>query len=354
VTPKLMALLSRESAFDPTPLPADLAALHVPFDHLTGKAETEAALHTATNGNGRIALVGPMGSGKSSVLANVFHADRGFAPIQVSVAPEQDETVTDPGAFAQHVVRVVSAWATEADMLLPAEREQLLRAISDHTVLPSRNTSLKAGIALQLPWLAKAELARELRTELRTSENSSRSAVEYLTALGRMFSLIRTVELMPVLVIDDSDRWMRRGQPRPDIIAAFFGRIVRELANLELAFTIAVHKRYLVLDEYRENTAGILNARIDLPRLTRDDQLTRILDHRILLHAREGSVAEVLDQEAMQRLWAFYTGEGELSLRKTLQIAHTALSDASRAGHDKIGPELIDAALAAWPPPQRA
>ena len=228
----LLALLSRESAFDPTPLPTDLAALHVPFDTLTSGHETEGALRAAAHSSGRVALVGPMGSGKSSVLAHVFQPDEGFAPIQVSVAPEHEETVTEPGAFAQHVVRVVSTWAADVEMLSEKEREQLLRAVSDRRVLPSRSAGTRGGIAVQLPWLAKAELARELRSELQTSEGIARSAAEQLAALSRMFGLIRTVELTPVLVIDDSDRWLLRGEPRPDIVAAFFGRIVRELSNL--------------------------------------------------------------------------------------------------------------------------
>lgn len=350
----LLALLSRQSAFDPTPFPADLAALHVPFDRLTRSTTTETALHAATETNGRVALVGPMGSGKSSVLSHVFQPDRGFAPIQVSVAPEQEQTVTEPGAFAQHVVRVVSAWAAEVEMLSQSEREQLLRAVSDRRVLPSRSAGFKGGIALQLPWLARAELARELRSELKTSEAIARSAVEQLTALARMFSLIRTVELTPVLVIDDSDRWLLRGEPNTEIVSAFFGRIVRELANLEIAFTVAVHERYLTLDEYRDGTAGILNTRIDLPRLSVPEQLAQILEHRIALHIGEGSADCIFERSALRRLWEFYAADGDFSLRKTLQIAHTALSDASRAGHDLIGPELLDAALAAWPPPGRA
>jgi hypothetical protein len=353
VSTALLARLSREGAFDPTPLPADLAALHVPFDELLGQPETEATLAAAAVAKGRIALVGPMGSGKSSVLAHVFQAERGFAPIHVSVAPEQDSTVTDPGAFAQHVVRVVGAWAAEVEMLEPSELEELLHAVSDRRVLPSRRTTHRGRIALQLPWLARAELARELTRELKTSEELSRSAVEYLTALERMFRLIRTVELTPVLVIDDSDRWLRRGEPRPDIVAAFFGRIVRELANFALGFTVAVHERYLELDEYRESTVGILNTRIDVPSLTDGDQLVRILDHRVELHATGHSTLEVFDVAALQRLWVFYLGEADLSLRKTLQIAHTALSDALRVEQEQIGPALVEAAVAAWSPPHQ-
>jgi hypothetical protein len=162
--------------------------------------------------------------------------------------------------------------------------------------------------------------------------------------------LIRTIELQPVLIIDDSDRWLRRGEPRPDIVGAFFGRIVRELAELETSLAIAVHEHYISLDEYRDNTVGVINTRIDVPELTEEGQLTRILDHRVqVMGGGEGS-AEILDAEGLARLWQFYADECGRSLRKTLQIAHTALSEAARAEADHVGLALIESSIAAWEP----
>lgn len=66
---ELIAALRSEAAFDPTPLPEDLAALHVPFDQLLGDERVERGLRDAARAAERIAVVGAMGSGKSSVLS---------------------------------------------------------------------------------------------------------------------------------------------------------------------------------------------------------------------------------------------------------------------------------------------
>ena len=167
---------------------------------------------------------GAMGAGKSSVLSYALTTANGFAALPISVAPESDETVTDPGAFAQHAVRVISTWAAEVEMLAGDARDELLRAVADSQVLPSRSKQSHAGIALQLPWIVKGELARDIRRELEPAIELERSAVEHLEALKRLARLIRAIKLEPLLIIDDSDRWLRRGEPRPEIVGAFFGR----------------------------------------------------------------------------------------------------------------------------------
>lgn len=347
---ELIVSLRREAAFDPTPLPEDLAALHVPFDDLLGDRRVETALADAGRAAERIALVGPMGSGKSSVLSYTLTSECGFATLPISVAPESDDTVTDPGQFAQHVVRVVSVWAADLEILSAKERDGLLRAVADRRVLPSRSTQTHAGIALQLPWLAKGDLARDIRRELEPAIEADRSAIEYLEALRRLTRLVRAVELEPLLVIDDSDRWLRRGEPRAEIVGAFFERVVRELARLEIGFAVAVHETYLALPEYQRATPGVLSARIDVPRLSAPDQLERIIDHRVRAFTGSRRPEPILDQDALARLWEFYGADADNSLRTTLQILHTGVTEAAQGGHDAVRGGTIEAAIAAWLP----
>lgn len=283
----------------------------------------------------------------------IMSHERGFAALPISVAPEDDLTVTDPGRFAQHVVRVISAWAAEVEMLSGEQRDELLRAVGDTRALPSRTKQTRASIALQLPWLAKGEIARDIRRELQPAVELGRSAVEHLQTLDRLTRLLRAIELRALLVIDDSDRWLRRGTPRVDLVAGFFGRVVRELAGLNIGFAVAVHERYLKLDEYRETTAGVLSDRIDVPALLRSEQLMTLLSHRIAAFAGAGSAEQIFDGPAIERLWEFYATEADASLRKTLQIAHTALTEAARDELESIGRPLVEAAIAAWPPPER-
>lgn len=344
---ELILALRREAAFDPTPLPQDLAALHVPFDRLLGEPRVERALAEAARAADRIAVVGSMGGGKSSVLAHTLTHGNGFAALPISVAPEHDETVTEPGAFAQHAVRVVSTWAAEVEMLSEEDRDKLLRAVSDTQALASRSRQTHAAFTVQLPWLVKGELARDIRRELETGAELRRSAAEHLEALKRLTRLIRAVELEPVLVVDDSDRWLRHGEPRRDLVAGFFGRVVRELAELQIGFAVAVHEHYLELDEYRETTPGVLSARVDVPKLTEPEQLAAIIAHRIRAFGESG---ELLDEGALARLWEFYEGDGGHSLRVTLQMVHTAVAEAALAEYGYVAAGLIEAAIAAWMP----
>jgi hypothetical protein len=347
---ELIVSLRREAAFDPTPLPEDLAALHVPFDELGGDGRVERALNEAAQAAERIAVIGTTGCGKSSVLSYTLTAERGFAALPISVAPESDETVTDPGNFAQHVVRVISTWAAELEVLSPEQRDHLLRAVTDQRVLPSRAKQTHAGIGLQLPWLVSGELARDIRRELEPAGEVGRSAVEYLEALRRLVRLVRTIELEPLLVIDDSDRWLRRGEPRGEIIDAFFGRVVRELADLEIGFAVAVHETYLLLPEYQESTPGVLSSRVDVPRLTATEQLERIVDHRVRAFVGDEASEQILEEEALIRLWEFYEVEADHSLRTTLQILHTAVTEAAQGDHEAVRASMIEPAIAAWVP----
>lgn len=66
---ELILMLRHRAALDPTPLPEDLAALHVPFDELLGHSRVERALSEAAAAAERIAVVGAMSAGKSSVLS---------------------------------------------------------------------------------------------------------------------------------------------------------------------------------------------------------------------------------------------------------------------------------------------
>lgn len=119
---------------------------------------------------------------------------------------------------------------------------------------------------------------------------------------------------------------------------------------METGLAIAVHEHYLALDEYRDNTVGVINTRIDVPGLTDKAQLRRILDHRVQVVVGGENSTEILDADGLARLWQFYTDECGRSLRKTLQIAHTALSEAARSEADHVGLALIESSIAAWEP----
>src|SRR5438876_11698559 len=73
-------------AFNPTPIGDELVRAYVPFDELLGNSRTEAALERAMAAGTRVTLVGPTGSGKSSLAEWVLGAPGTYAATRVPVA----------------------------------------------------------------------------------------------------------------------------------------------------------------------------------------------------------------------------------------------------------------------------
>ena len=128
---ELLARLQGAQAFDPAPKQNELHLYHVPFDELTAGEDAEASLSRAIRSSERVAVVGRGGQGKSSLIAHATRARAGIAPFRVPIFVERDETITDPRAFAQHLIRTLTTSATQSGLISPEQREAALRASSD-------------------------------------------------------------------------------------------------------------------------------------------------------------------------------------------------------------------------------
>lgn len=342
-----IAELREAAAFDPTPHPAMLSRLHVPFDDLTASQETEARLQSEIRSGGRVALVGGMGAGRSSVLAYSIQPKFGFAPLPISVAVEDDATVTEPGRFAQHVIRVVRGWAAEAELLSRKDRSAMKKAsCGDQSATTVRRSTVSYGLTVQVPWLIRGHIARDVHRDLEAAASSGQSASQYFDALRRLMAIITTIDLTPVLVIDDSDRWLYKERPRAEIVEPFFGKVIRELASTQARIVVATHAHYTALDEYQSAVPGVLNSQIKVPPLTSRNQIARILMHRI--ETLIGNRHSIFEPAAVDRIWAFHARVANGNLRKTLQIAHTAIAEASMTGVENIGVNAVETVAAAW------
>src|SRR6185503_7092625 len=128
---ELLMSLQGAQAFDPAPRQNELHLYHVPFDELTAGDDAEASLLRAIRSSERAAVVGRGGQGKSSLIAHATRARVGIAPFRVPIFVEPDKTVTDPKAFAQHLIRTLTTSATQSGLISPEQREAALRASSD-------------------------------------------------------------------------------------------------------------------------------------------------------------------------------------------------------------------------------
>lgn len=343
----LLETLDDLRAFEPTRRFEDLGDFHVPFDRLTGSSQTEAALRGMAEHQGKVALIGPSGAGKSSVIAAVLgplaeELPPRLVPIRIPVAAASAETVTSPGAFAQHLLQVVIRYSSE--LLTVEERRALEGASADQLARtgPERSHRISAG-APQL--IVDVGLASEVRSGAEQSVVEV-SAGRVLEAMARFLEVFRAHDREPFWIIDDSDRWLRvGGEDQPAIADEFFRRIVSMLAReVDCGFVIAVHDEYLGLGGYRE-AKPLLSRMITLP-LPEDAvaALTSILDHRLTLFEAEAGCDDLFDRAALELLAARY--RDDRNLRNVLALVNRATQLACTDRAEVIGPDLVRTAQA--------
>ncbi len=146
--PTLNQLLDAH-AFDGSPLHVDMPAYHVPFDD-RGRTGTESGVVRAAGSAERIAVQGPIGCGKTSLLRYALDdADSSLAPVWVSVAFDDDAVILDPRRFAAHLVQSIVRDAERARSLSESQRSAILSAAAAKRPLPASERRLGAGPAVR-------------------------------------------------------------------------------------------------------------------------------------------------------------------------------------------------------------
>ncbi len=340
-------------AFEATHRFEDLDLYHVPFDELTGRPDTEAVLARMAARAGRIAVLGASGSGKSSVMASVLgpfseELPARVVPLRIPVAVESDETVTQPRAFARHLISVITRWASP-ELFTSAQRESLELAAADRRRRLGRQRYRKFSLGTP-GWLADARFATEVKAAGEDIEAHS-SATDAIFELGRMIELFRAHDLEPLIVIDDSDAWLRVPDwDRSELAAGFFTEIVTMMAkDVSCGFVIAVHDEYVELPAYKQRR-NLLSTTVSIPRFepAAGAALVRILAHRMSVHEVPGHVGEVLDDGAVAALEAYYLGGANASLRNVLSVVDRALQHACSDRSEQITKQLIGQSVSEW------
>jgi hypothetical protein len=343
-----LAEIVERSAFDSTPRFEDLWRYHVPFDELAGRRSYERVVAAAARRGERIAVIGASGSGKSSLMSFVsgpLEAD--IAPIRVPVRTESDAVVTNPRAFAQHVLAIVARRSREANQITDRERTELMADIADRVITRPRQRVVKATFSLPA-WLVHfGSLAAEVSSVSSSDAGFDRSGAEVLEQLGRVLELVQRARLFPVLVIDDSDGWLRlEGDDidRSQVASQFFRQTPRFLAELPCSVLFGVHNQYRELSGYRE-AADLLSLQVELPILDADG-VHRVLAERLNLHCPHVSLGEAFEPAALDILVTHYRGRGAGSLRRVVRLANTAVHLALAEDADIVTEPLIESALA--------
>lgn len=345
---EVLAALLDANAFVPSPLFDDLLGCHVPFDDLVPGTRVESALGEKARRGRAVALVGPSGCGKSAVSTFVLgDVTSDFAPIRAPVFYETKETILEPSRFARYLLQRLLAAAESVAAITSAEKAQLLIDASERVTTPTKTIGHKAGVGVELPWLLKADAAREVSAIIGGAD-LERSTDDVLGTVDRVIEVLYANGLVPMIVLDDTDRWLRIGETdRRELVAAFFGTIVRMLAERGCGLVVAVHESYFGIEEYRVGTRGFLTESIRLPALNSTEQLASILRHRVALQIESASLADVFDEGVVANCFNYYETAWAKSLRWTLQAVHDALTLACADGTERIVLSHLDDAAAA-------
>ncbi len=340
--------LEESRALESTRRFEELSLYHVPFDELNGDRQTEDAFTRLVANEGRVAIVGPSGSGKSSLIAAVLgplamDLPAHVVPLRVPVATEADDTVIQPGQMAGHLVRYITRWAS-AERFTEAERYEFEKGVA---AVSRRSGGIKGRefhVGLPL-WLANVEFARQVQSagEEYESQPSGADAVEHLK---RILALFASHGLFAVLVFDDSDTWLRiPSLDRTTVANAFFMQTVRMLAKeLDAGLVLAVHDDYMKLAGYAEARQW-LSGEIHIPRLV--DALASIenmLRDRLAVVDIQQRLEDVIQAEAIGHLAKHY--ESGKPIRDVLRVAQRSLQNALSDGTDLITVPLVEQAIA--------
>lgn len=327
-----------------------LEAYHVPFDELTGTTAVEAELTHWSTRRGKVAVIGPSGSGKSSVMAAVLgqlaeEVPDWLCPVRIPVELAEPEVITTTRAFAQHLVRQVMFWAAP-EVLSEQQRQELDRGTADIERRTGRRR--RGGFALGAPaWLVDAKLSGDLTGAAHDIQREL-GAGDIVRQTRRMIELFRDREREPFLVFDDTDTWLRLPGEQEEaerLATGFFTNNVRMVAKeLDVGFAVAVHNDYLPGGGYRQ-IAGLLTP-IEIPKLEEPvDAIARILQRRLDVHDLGLLVADAFDEAALDYLSFVYDDAPDL--RRVMGIASRSIAKALQdPDAERVGKAAVRAARA--------
>jgi len=326
-----------------------LAPFHVPFDELSSRAVTEAAIarHAATD---RCVVVSAViGGGKSSVLAAALQPGRrglpdGFAPVHLPAAGAGADVLSDTHRFARYLVqRLVSAAegqildtdAVDRAYNRAGERRHRGRYEDQHV------GALSAGGRF-----LKGEVRHELR-RVGESIDFENFAVDAFDAVNRMLEAFRSHGQQPFIVVDDADALLRTGA-RGEVAETFLGTVIPALVeHLDCGFALGVQVGYRDLSAWEE--LGRVAEEVPIPLLDGRETVEHAIERMLRRRLEEWDPTVALDAvfaaEVPQMLALQYL-QHEGSIRKVLGVAGRALQHTLELDADLIDANAVWAAIA--------
>ncbi|MGO8721738.1 MAG: hypothetical protein ACLQRM_03200 [Acidimicrobiales bacterium] len=334
-------LLATQGAFRPRQHFSQLAADHVPFDALTGRANFETrALQAVTADDTAVGVLGLRGAGKSSLIAYVC-AQLPDTHVALRVPVTGADDPTDVSTLAA----VALSQALDDLDLDRYQREALERARADEIVIERTPGGVRGGTlgGGPIPAAVHAELGT-LREQLATD----RLASERLTGLDRLITILVARDLQPVFVLEDTEAAVG-GAEETDIAAAFLsGPLHAFVHELEAPCLIAVQTAFQGSEAYKQLVASL--RLVEIPAL--DEAHTSsgfgaIVANRLRQYQITDPADTIIADDALSLLIAFYD-ETERNLRFTLAALQSAAEYAAEMRALRIAVGHVRAAVSDW------
>lgn len=331
--------LATAAAFRPRQRFRQLVDDHVAFDALVGQNRFEAAtLRAITHDSTAVAIIGPRGGGKSSLIAYV--CDRlpdTYVALRVPVAAADDPTDTST------IAAVALSQALETFELERYQQAALEKARAD-TLSSGFNPTRIGGKLGGGP--IPAELHGDLGT-MREELGRGNLTADRLSGLERLITILVARRVQPIFVFEDTEAAI--GGPGLETANAFLSGPVRAFAReVDAPCLIAVQTVFRDVPAF--NDLAPCMALIDLPVLSSNqapDALKAIIDNRISNQEIDASTDDVIGSDGLDLLIAFYD-ETSQNLRLTLAALHSATDHAADAGAQRIETGHLRAATADW------
>lgn len=247
----------------------ELADAHIEFAALDALPAPEApVINALVEGDGIAVLVGPSGSGKSSVLAYVSKQlaqkatddGRPYLPIFLPVAGRPDHT-TNLEVFGKGVMlEVILALRTG---LGDHHRGRLERAMAESVSTQSAGAKFTTRLAAMIPGLRGEigfELAQDVVSVVGKQDLDNRGGLRTLGDIvrARGFELIVVVEDTDALAFDETGRLARD----------FFSSVARPLSSeVDVGVAIAVQGPWLEGDSALAEASALVERAVTAPRM---------------------------------------------------------------------------------------
>lgn len=299
------------------------AAEHVPYSIL-GAADVDTMLRRSIErGEGVTAVIGRIGSGKSSLIGAVASSlDEGFIPLRVSVIGVE---AGDPTAFARHTIEEIRDLP---DVQLTSHETHALDGAAAAHAAPSTTRELRAGFAVGAGRMLTAKVVGDIKRAASEELGRATDPSHVLRGMQRLLDVFWKVHRCPVMLVEDTDHWGNS----PAVADAFFDQTARTFANLDAAMVVATQSDYTSLDGYLR-IRDRLTAEVALPHLPDAAHgLAVVLQHRMKSAGVSAALDEVLEPAGLRMLAQSYgdsvIDERAGDLRRTLSIMRASLETA--------------------------